>query len=294
MSGNDLRLAAARKRHWRRHRAAWSLAFALPLPLIFVAAWTSAVVWLVDLPVGLGAGLLTVPFWPEDRLTLWLGLARQRRWRDGVGGSLPRNRVEAERWLAHNSGRRDRWVISALLTAGRSDDAKQLLAELPPPTADEERFFRKLASANVDFNEGVAVDLDSLYSLASSIDDADARVMAQAQVANLGLGLVYRGDITRGEAVRRVKALVPQMGLPATQRLLLLLLHFSGLVVVLAVASLALLPSWVLLAVAALLLSGNWLYEVRRPGPANGVVLVGAFILALWFAVLALYRFIHP
>jgi hypothetical protein len=223
-----------RTRRWRQRQVALVLAFALPLPLILVAAITNPVWLLVDLPVGFGAGLLSASFWPEDHLRLWFNLARQRRWRSAVGDSWPRNEAEVQRWLADHAGQQDGWVVSALLMSGRFVEAKKLQSELPPATTDEGRFIRKAADAAIDLNQDAPVDLDSLSSLADVIDQADARLRAQAQVANLGLGLASRGDITRGEALRRVKVLTPALNLPIQMRLFLLFLDFSGLVVVLA------------------------------------------------------------
>jgi hypothetical protein len=125
--------------------------------------------------------------------------------------------------------------VRALLLAGRPDEARQLGDSLPPPATDEERFLRAALDASVALNRDEVVDLESLSSLADALLDGSARVRAQTQVAAIGLGLTFRGDITRHDALRRITALEPGSLLTIQQRLSLLVLNFSGLGLLVAV-----------------------------------------------------------
>lgn len=224
-----------RRRYWHRRRLAWLLAFALPLPLLLFALAAAPGLLLVDLPVGLAAGLLTRQFWPQDYLDLLSVSAARRQWEVSVGDAWPRNRTQASKWLAGHPERRDVWRVRALLLAGRPDEAKQLGDSLPPPATDEERFFRAALDASTALNRDEVVDLESLSAMADAVVDRSARVRAQTQVAAIGLGLAFRGDITQRDALRRVKAIEPGSLLTIQQRLSLLVLNFSGLGLVVAV-----------------------------------------------------------
>ncbi len=225
MKGTSRKAAVDAKWRRRRRTAAVVLAFVLPLPLIFLPSHTTLATLVVALLVGLGAGLLTAPFWAEDRLAVWLPANVERR----------STREGARQWLHDHPGGADDSTVGALLAASQYPEAAAMLSMLPPVTNETQTFFRRWASAVIDVRRDAAVDLDGLWSLAGAQPNVAARVMAQAQVANLGLTFALRGGGDWPEALRRVRAIGSSLQLSASQRLRLWFMHFPGLAIVLIV-----------------------------------------------------------
>jgi hypothetical protein len=228
VNGATYGLALERRRHGLQRNGARLLALLLPPVVLLIAHDVTLVVIVVALIVGAAAGLLTVPFWPEDHLGLWLWSMTQRRWQAVGAIAPPRSKEAADQWLTDHPERRDEWAVSALLASGQFAAARALLSELSAPATAWQTFFRVNTTALLDLYAGTPVDIDALWSRASSIEEPAPRLVAQAQVANLGLSLAARGDITWHDAVRRIRRLTPALRLSPSQRFRLLSLQFPG------------------------------------------------------------------
>jgi len=230
------RFLRGQRRYWLIRRFAWLLALIVPLPLVLLAlAKEAPTLLLVDLPVGIAAGGWNVRFWSRDKLTMWSVLDERHRWEAATSDPWPANRAQALRWLAVHPDHRDCLAVAALLKAGRHEEARQVQVELPEST-DSGRLFARMVDAVVDFAKGAPVDLEELAAASEAIEDPEAGLRAQAQVASLGVSLSWRGDMPLKVALGRVSKLAPALRLTNRQLVGLLVLDFSGLVIALVLA----------------------------------------------------------
>jgi hypothetical protein len=204
------------------------VALGLPLSAILIESALTPATWIADFLIAILAGFLSIRSWPEDHLKLWLASSTSARWKAVVGVRPPRSAADASRWMAESPERQDEWTVSALIASGQAGAARQLLLHLKPPVDDWQAFFRLATTGLLDLYDGGAVNIEAVEAAAAAIRDPDARLRADAQVANLGLNLALRGDVARADAVRRVKSLAPALRLTGLQRLHLWVVHFPG------------------------------------------------------------------
>lgn len=227
---DDTERQAARRRYWRRAIEVTALCLPVAPPLVL---GRTLVAVLAGLPVAIATGLLTFPFWSEDHFWAWQWSEIRRRWMTALGSEPLRRPEQATRWLAEHPERNDEWAVTVLLIARRYEEARIQLSALPEPTTEWQAFFRKSTVCLLEFHSLQPVDLEGLSAAANAIHDPEVRHRAEAQVASLALSLSMRGDISRSDALSRVRKLTPRLRLTVRQQLRLWLVHFPGVAVVL-------------------------------------------------------------
>jgi hypothetical protein len=240
MTNGQGRFVEQQRRYWLRRRLVWLCGYFAAIVFVDLAAQMRApILLLADLPVGIVSGIYNVRYLSRDKLTMWSVLSERRRWEAATSDPWPANNAQALKWLAAHPDVRDRLTVTALLKAGRPEEARQVQVELPEST-DSERSFARLVEAVVDFDKGEPVDLEQLAAVADAIEDPDARLRRQAQVASLGVSLSLIGAMPLKVALRRVSRLAPALHLTRGRLVALAVLDFGGLVIALVLAGAAL------------------------------------------------------
>ncbi len=166
--------------------------------------------------------------WPAQEVLAWLDLVAATEWRTQTGSRMPRNSVQADEWLRRHAETEvppAAW-ISALLMAGRPDEARPRIDALPGSTAAQlhSRLDFELAA---DAAGGRAIDI-------SAVDDAAGRDTAADPAARV-VHLAYHASVaaaSRGiDGLPSLAAARPALGrLPAalTPRLALLRFRYAA------------------------------------------------------------------
>lgn len=159
-----------------------ALGFGLP-PAQFAA--------LVLVPTPLLLVLLTarrIRLWPAQEAITWINLSASDRWRETLGGRMPANPSQARAWLErHPEGSAPPSTRAGmLLTAGRRDEAREVMSRMPSGSPHDLHLLREL-ELSLAIDEGRPVDT-------AAADDA-LRADTETSPAERELHLAYHAAL---------------------------------------------------------------------------------------------------
>jgi hypothetical protein len=153
----------------------------------------------------------------------WLGEWELARFREATGGRVPVTRGRAQRWLATHPDRPEirGFRVEILVVAGRYDEARATIAELPAPDPVA-AFDRASLQDLVDWFSGGEGDLVALEEAAALVlpENGDVRLRAEVAVAVARVRrLMADGRRTPGDAAEPLLEVRRRLGARADGQL---------------------------------------------------------------------------